>query len=1821
MRNIRYLLLLCATITLLTTCSKSGVQVLSFTPAGEVEDFTTFQIDFNEPLAPDDKIGEWLEEKFVEFEPALSGKSKWLNPNTLIFSPDKGLKPGQDYTAHITDKVLFGNGKSSNFETYTFHSPYFDALGAEFFWTQIPRSDFKVTVTANLTFNYEVDPAQLGDYLEIEKGGKVISDYRIVTSAPSNVIAIDFGKQQQTEKEQNFVLRVKKGLKSVESTGAMTEARKFTISLAPLTRLAITSVSSGYNGKKGWIEVFTTQAVDDKVLNKYIKLDPRKKFITTTTPNSFRIEGKFAAGSEIKLLIKKGLPGMFGGKLPEDYTQTVALADLNPKLNFADKKGQYLMRGGMENLLVEAINVERADVRIYEVYENNLLFYLYQTGSNYYTDRCCGANNSTAYNRGSFYEEDYYEDDYYYGGYSNVGDYGKLIYEDSVIFPHDKNRLNQFTVNMSQHLDQRFKGIYVVELRDYTDYWRRDSKFFSVSDLGLIVKRSRNELLVFVNSIASTEPVAGVEVNLISSNNQTLLSGTTDASGVITFQDIKGKVEDYTPRMVTARKGQDFNFVDFRETEIGLSRYDVGGKQEYSEEYDTYLYADRNLFRPGEAAHFNAIVRNKALDVVKDIPVKFKIISPRGKTFFEAKKTLGQQGSAEIEVKLPNYAETGDYTLELISGSDQMLSSYSFSVEEFVPDKIRVEANASKKAIDPGATVDIDIFSEYLFGAPCNEHAYELDINLRHRPFKSKKYPKYTFSPSGISNSYLENDLITGKLDEEGKHTVSWKSPSDLQTSGIISATGYATVFDATGRTVTRTVDFAIYPNKYLLGLRSGKYYYHTGEQLSFKAMAVNSRDKALSGFTAEVEVLRHEWKSVLKRDGNNRYYYQSEKQLISESKKRITINGKPTSFSFMAKKSGRYEVRLRKPGEDRYTRITFYAYGSSSTTASSFEVDREGRIEIQPDKEVYAPGDRAKILFQAPFSGKMLVTLEQNHILEHHYIQVENNSASFEFDVTDAHLPNFFVSATLFKPHAKHSATPFLVGHGYRPIRVEKKENRIAVEIKAPDRIKPRKSQEIVIKAGSSENVYVTLALVDEGILQIKNYKSPDPYKYMYANRKLSVSSYDIYEKLLQEIMSVGSSVAGGDEEGAGKRTNPITAQRFKLLSYWSGTRRTDANGEVRIRVPIPQFNGSARLMAVAYSNASFGAAEKRMKITDDVVVMPAIPRFLSPRDSIVLPISLLNTTSKSGKVTVKVRTEGPLKVSSKSSQTVSIKGNGNANVRFGIQVDNSVGLGKIFIETTGLDKVSDEIEIAVRPTSPLVVEDGFLMLKAGESKSIQIPKGFIPATQNSQISISKFPAVQHAKHLDYLLGYPHGCVEQTTSKLFPQLYFEDLVATIAPNTYINGNPVYFINEGIRKLQSMQLYNGALSYWQGGSYSSWWGSAYAAHFLVEAKRAGYKVSESMLNRLLKHLQGKASQKSTFSYSYYENGSMTKSVKANKEVLYSLFVLALAKRGDLSLMNYYRARMHLLTGDTRYLLAGAYGLMNDWAAFRAVLPEAFLAETPVRESGGSFDSEARAVAMMLNVLLEVDPNNKQIPGLIRYISKLGNKVYSTQDRAWIFLALGKAAGKNSKSKVKVAISAGGKSIGIYDNEDWTLNSDGLNAKRITLKASGTGSVYVFWKTEGIKASGDASVVEVDKNLKVRRKWYTRDGSPLSETAVLHQGDLIVSEIQLSTGLRGVENLAVSDLIPAGFEIENPRLGTSSSLNWIKTNLNPQHLDVRDDRLLLFTDMPSNAKRKFFYMMRAVNAGRFRLAPIGAEAMYDPEFKSYHGARTVEVAPR
>jgi uncharacterized protein YfaS (alpha-2-macroglobulin family) len=875
----------------------------------------------------------------------------------------------------------------------------------------------------------------------------------------------------------------------------------------------------------------------------------------------------------------------------------------------------------------------------------------------------------------------------------------------------------------------------------------------------------------------------------------------------------------------------------------------------------------------------------------------------------------------------------------------------------------------------------------------------------------------------------------------------------------------------------------------------------------------------------------------------------------------------------------------------------------------------------MEMDKDKYQVGDNAKILMKTPFAGKMLVTIERNKVLEHFYVETDKKSAEVDVKITEDMLPNVYVSATLIRP-MKGIDMPLTVAHGFTPVKVEKASNLLPVQIVAAKESRSKRKQKVTIK--TKANAELTVAVVDEGILQIKNFKTPDIYNYFYQKQALEVSSHDLYQFLFPELSLSSNSSIGGDGYNLEKRVNPLSNGRTRLVAIWSGILKTNANGEAQFEFNIPQFSGDLRIMAVAYNEEAFGSANTNMKVKDPIVISTGAPRFLSPNDEVIIPVTITNTTKSNTTVSTSVNLTGGLALQSQNNQSVAIPAGKEVRTMFTVKAPAAIGTGSIAVTVNGFkEKFSENIDLTIRPSTSLLKSSFSGDILTGRTQAVSLANEYVPGTAQASLLVSLSPMVQFAKELDYLLGYPHGCVEQTVAKAFPQLYFADFTKTIAAKSKSIGlkgdndwNPQFNVQAAIRKLESMQLASGGLSYWPGSDSESWWGTIFAAHFLIEARKADYEINENVLNRMLDYLTTKTSMQETteLEYVYAESGTYNTRTVAKRAMIYSLYTLALAGKANQPVMNYYKSNENLLTTDIRYMLGASFAQIGDESSAKQLIPRDYLMENTAKETGGSFSSPVRNLAISLNSLVESDPQNLQIPKLARVLSQAvkNSRYLSTQESVFSFLALGKIARRNGVSNVTATLMADNKQLASFTGADLFLNKD-IAGKTINITAKGRGTLYYFAQQEGLSATG--KYVEEDNFLKVRRQFFSRTGQPLSANQ-FKQNQLVVVKVTAS-GTTPMENVVITDMLPAAFEIENPRLSEDREMTWIKNASTPEHFDIRDDRINFYTTV-DGTERSFYYLVRVVSRGKFIIGPVAADAMYNGEYHSYHGGGTVSV---
>lgn len=1785
-------------LILISACGPANLlRVESMNFDQQIDQFQNLEFNFNRDMAVDSVFNRWDSAEYIKITPAIPGRFKWTSARQLVFSPAVPFAPNTDYTATLTKKLSELSGKKYQPETggIRFHTPYLTIDQAYAYWGVSEADPGQVQLRMIIVFNYEIEPGNIRSFLSVRNNDKSLMYDLISRGNPAEAeLAIPVNNGTAPEGEITIVMG--KGIQCKGSDRINPEELSVALAVPPRDRLEISDVVADYEEGEGVIRVFTSQPVVLQGMKGLLKISPEIPFELKSIGNGFALKGNFADGAAVELSVSGKVRGIFGPELGNDQKYTVTFGALQPYLAFSDQNSLYLTPAGARNLGLNIINIPKIKVTVFKVFENNIQHFM---------------RNGKSWNW--YYEDDNYYDSY---GYSLDENYGKVISTREIDTRALPRKGNIRLLNLKPEeleLSADAKGLYLIKAESVEKSWLSDVQLVSVSDIGLIVRQGVDEIFVAARSISTAGPVEGVTIRFISRNNQMVHQVTTGADGTAIFRDMQKTIPGYTVTMISARKDQDFNVLLFDRSAVETSRFDAGGKRTAGLKYDAFFYGDRNLYRPGDSVFCNAIVRSFKWETIAELPVKFRILAPDGRDFMVRRAQLNKNGAATLNFSLPAAALTGTYVIEMLASNDVLMGSYRIAVEDFMPDRIRVDVKTDKNAYKPGQRLTADVTATNLFGPPASGRKVENELRISRKAFNPAKYPDFNFNIFTPADIYIENQVNEGATGPDGKLAQQFSLPGHLNI-GILEARLFTTVFDETGRPVNRYTRADIYTQDYFPGIKRLPGWVSTQKPVNISLLSLNRAEKPASG-GVRIEIVHLKWETVLERNYGQTSYRSQKKESIVFSRE-VTISPQGYTFQYSPPLSGEYQVRVSITGSPNYVAEGFYAYGWGDAGSSSFYVNREGEIGIETDLENFKPGDLAKVLFKTPFDGELLVTVEQDKVLEHHSLQASGGGATLNLKIGEAFMPNVYISATLIRK-TDNSGLPLTVAHGYSSVKVDLPNRRLSVSIEAPAKLRSKVKQTVKIK--TSPHAEVTIAVVDEGILQITDYKTPDPYHYFYQKRALEVTPYDLFDELFPEL-SGGRSSSGGDRGfDLGKRLNPLTSKRVKLLSLWSGVKKANAKGEVVFNISIPQFSGAVRVMALAYTEKQFGSGEKQIRIADPLVISSSLPRFLSPADEAGIMVTFTNTTDKPMTVKPAIKVSGPLKAGKLSEPEISIPPNSEKQLFYPLTAGEATGKAEVIVSAAAAGETfTESTEIGVRPAVGLEKTAEAGSIKGGQKVALEPATEFMEGTASAKLLLTRSPAGRYARDLSELVNYPYGCLEQTISAAFPQLYFDDLAGMLKQG-HLAGkfNTSENVNEAILKIAALQQYNGGLVSWPSGGEAHWWNSAYAAHFLYEAANAGYSVNPVVAGNIYRYLTEKIKQKPVTEYFYKTGGSnqWQRRNQPNRETFYSLYVLALAGKQHLPTMNYYKARAGELSTDSRFMLACAYALAGDRRSFDELLPNSWDNSTePAVMNGGSYSSPLRDRAIALYTLVNADPAHPMVAMLARQVGEMMNasRWMSTQERAFSLLALGRLAGQAKSENISASIAVKNRQTVSFKGEDLLLDISGSAA---TITTSGPGMLYYYLESEGIPSSPVNR--EEDRVLSVRRRMLDRNGAQVNPQEI-RQNDLIVVEITLSTNDNSaVENVVVTDILPACFEVENTRLTADRGIDWAKDRSVPDYTDIRDDRVNLFVNA-GGKQQKFYYMVRATAKGTFKQGPVSADAMYNGQYYSYHGSGEVRV---
>ncbi len=1051
-----------------------------------------------------------------------------------------------------------------------------------------------------------------------------------------------------------------------------------------------------------------------------------------------------------------------------------------------------------------------------------------------------------------------------------------------------------------------------------------------------------------------------------------------------------------------------------------------------------------------------------------------------------------------------------------------------------------------------------------------------------------------------------------------------WRPPSAVK--AVLSGT----VRETSGRTVSaytsRMID--VYP--FYLGVRldANGSMIHAGSALSSSWVAVDNGGNALaSPVPLTVTLSEIYWSTVLKEDSNGKFRYVSERILTPVSSVSLSISGTPVSCVFPVASPGHYLISGSCSNAGISASTTCYAVQPGQDW-HSWSMDKPGRIDLALNKESYTAGETATLLIKAPFTGTALLTIESDRVLESRVINLDKNTLELSLPVKASYPPNVYCSVCVIRPVKPGDTVNTHRAAGIIPLRVSRPDKKIGVSIDVPDQIRPNTVLPVSIHLSTNVIVEITVAAVDEGICMLTDLQSPDPLLFFESQRRLSVSLFDLYSFLMPEIeddLTSDRSDPGGDSAPTSgtdlrHRLNPVSAKRFKPVALWSGTVLSDTNGSVVVPLVIPEFSGSLRLMVVAAGQNLLGCADDSVIVKRKLIVQTGLPRFLAPADTCSLPVRVFNETGSNQVVQVSVSTDGPLSVSPSDAQQV-VASDGQFVFPFTLTALDTPGKGTLVFKAWTTDESWQEtIELPVRPPSSLECVSDFGSVGPGSNAVLSLPANWFKDSSRNNLWCSGYPSVTLAGGIEYLLNYPYGCIEQTTSSSFPLLYLADLAAMVRPGTMGPSETAYFVQSGIYRVLSMQQYDGSFSYWPQSISTYDYGSIYATHFLVEAEKAGYSVpagqKSAALHWLEKLLDKKPPAYDPKKLSEWQNTMCLRT--------YACFVLALSGRSVSSWLPYMQEMFSQLSLPSRLNVVGALAASGQLRMAGDLLNNTGIAglDKIDRETSGCLNSDIRSAALLLSLWMDINPQSPYVPVLVNQLQnmKINGGWYTTQDNAMALMALGKYArfvnAQRKPFSARVAWNAGAQSHSISDTQTWHFIPVFTSSGDISIANAGPGTLYFSWQSQGIPASGTSR--ERDQRISIRRTWLDLNGSEIN-AAQLKQGELVIVKLTLDTGNVTRRNIIIEDLLPAGLEIENPNLKTSQLVPWTAniSIIAPQNIDMRDDRVIISIDS-AHGIQKYFYAVRAVTTGTFIYPPASAECMYDPMVKSVHGKTSLTV---
>lgn len=1840
-----YTFVLITTLLAVSSCKQKS-KIIKVDPAysqfiegytsGVVSKRAAIMIKLNADASTAHNLGEVADKSLLEISPSVKGKASWIDSRTIEFVPEKEFERGQLYT------VNFKLGKATKVpEKYKEFEFNFQIIKPSF---QVKQNGLRSTGEKDKMFlPGSLETADFEDNAVVEQ----------LLVATQNKKKLNITWQHNGDDKTHFfkVENIVRPTGKEDSVLLEWNGSPLDSKITGSKSLAVPAV--------GQFKVLNVEAINDQEQYASVQFsDPiavgqdLQGLITLSEQEdgSYSINGsevKFYTAENLEgnytLNVNPGIKNTFDQTLTQSFVSNLLFENNMPSVKIFGH-GNILPNTDKLVLPFEAVNLNAVDISIIKIYENNIPQFLQSNSLN--GEESLRRVGKPIVQKTLRLDDDKTLDLRKKQRFSlDIDQYLKAepgaIYRVTIGFRPEYSLYN--CTNASDSLDEEndYWYTYLDDIDEDDLFWSRYDNYYPygynwekrdnpcaksyynkdrwatrniiASNIGLTAKSGNNgSLQVIVSDILSAGPLSGVDLQVLDYQNQVLAKGKSDKDGFATF-DLKRR-----PYLLVASRGKEKGYLKLDDgSSLLLSRFDITG-QEIKEGIKGFIFGERGVWRPGDSLYINFILEDKDKKLPEDHPIEFELYSPKDQLYQRMVQTNAKGGYNVFKTATSTSAPTGNWRVAIKVGG--AVFEKRIKIETIMPNRLKIDWQFNGDSILSSTGGNISTLSaRWLFGATAQNLKATVDASLYTRKDPFPKWKNFVFQDP-TSDYYTQSKTIfSGTLNDEGKAQVKTNFETDVAAPGMLTAQLNIKVFEPGGAFSTSNLSVPYSSYTSYVGIKTPEGVkpwgiIPTGKTNQAEIINVDSKGNLLSGeHTAEVQLYRIQWRWWWDNyEGSLSNFTQDKFNKLVSTQTVSLNNGKGTyNFKIDDNNWGRYLILVKDLKSGHKTGQVVYVDqpGWQNRNITSDDPTAATMLSFTADKDKYTVGENITLNIPSSAGGKGIVSIETgSKVLKTFWIDTEKGETRFSFKAEKEMSPNIYVNVSLLQPHAQTVNDLPIRMYGVIPIMVEDKNTHLNPVIDMPGTIRPEQQVIMNVSEQSGKEMYYSIALVDEGLLDLTRFKTPDPYQYFYAREALGVKSWDLFDYVigswgttLERILTIG-----GDEN----LNNPDAdrkANRFKPVVKYMGPFYLKKGEKKRHDFSLPPYIGSVRAMVVAAHEGSYGNSEKTFSVKKPLMLLGTAPRVLGTKEQIKVPVSLFTMEKNMGNVTVSIKTNRLLNITGNATQTINSNTIGETLIYFDVVSTGAEGIAQIEIQAkSGKENATHTIELDVRNPNSKITNVLSQNLQGGKQWSTTVSAIGDIATAKSMLEISSVPAMNLEKRLDFLIDYPHGCVEQITAGAFPQLFLNQLVTlTEQQKTQVDRN----VKSVIASLQNYQLPDGGFSYWPGGNSSDEWGTNFAGHFLLEAKERGYSVSTQMLQQWKNYQRLKAQNWTP---------STTNFVGTDLVQAYRLYTLALGKSADLGAMNRLK-EFKYLSVQAKWRLAAAYQLAGQTKTALQLITG-----LPVK-AGASFastyGSELRDEAMVLETLTLLGRKDQAYSLVTSIAAELSQeKWFSTQTTAYSLLAIAKYCGKNpSANKIDAQASINGKTIKISTTAYVSQTSiDFKNATAsLNVKNNGGNMLFVRVITEGKPLTGESAPAQNNPAiLTMTVNYFTRDLKPVDVRNIKQGTDFIAKVTVTNPGTRGdYKRMALTQVFPSGWEILNTRMqegeGSFQSSPF-------EYRDIRDDRVNTYFEIGKNKTLTFYVQLNAAYLGKYFLPAVNCAAMYDENISARNNGMWVEV---